>query len=179
MTAVTALSSADFKREMLAQLPALRAFAVSRCGRADLADDLVQDAILNAWKARASFNAGTNMRAWLFRILRNCFYSLLRKSSREVQDEDEKLAGQLSVAPSQHASIAMNEFRHALDALPSDQREAIVLVGASGFSYEEAAEICGCATGTVKSRVHRARARLRELMALPEDEADEAASSSV
>lgn len=172
-------SGPDFRREMLAQLPGLRAFAVSLCGRSDVADDLVQDAVLGAWAGRHGFVPGSNMRAWLFRILRNGFYSRLRKASREVPDSGERLAAQLAVAPPQHASLAMHEMRRALDALPGDQREAIILVGASGFSYEEAAEICGCATGTLKSRVHRARARLREVMALTEDEGAETFGSAL
>ncbi|WP_186388479.1 sigma-70 family RNA polymerase sigma factor [Stappia sp. TSB10P1A] len=172
-------SGSDFRREMLAQLPGLRAFAVSLCGRSDVADDLVQDAVLGAWAGRDGFVPGSNMRAWLFRILRNGFYSRLRKTSREVPDSGERLAAQLAVAPPQHASLAMHEMRRALDALPGDQREAIILVGASGFSYEEAAEICGCATGTLKSRVHRARARLREVMALTEDEGAETFGSAL
>ncbi|WP_186396736.1 sigma-70 family RNA polymerase sigma factor [Stappia sp. TSB10GB4] len=174
-----AASGSDFRREMLAQLPGLRAFAVSLCGRSDVADDLVQDAVLGAWAGRHGFAPGSNMRAWLFRILRNGFYSRLRKASREVADSGERLAAQLAVAPPQHASLAMHEMRRALDALPGDQREAIILVGASGFSYEEAAEICGCATGTLKSRVHRARARLREVMALTEDEGAETFGSAL
>ena len=174
-----AASGSDFRREMLAQLPGLRAFAVSLCGRSDVADDLVQDAVLGAWAGRDGFAPGSNMRAWLFRILRNGFYSRLRKASREVPDSGERLAAQLAVAPPQHASLAMHEMRRALDALPGDQREAIILVGASGFSYEEAAEICGCATGTLKSRVHRARARLREVMALTEDEGAETFGSAL
>lgn len=174
-----AASGSDFRREMLAQLPGLRAFAVSLCGRSDVADDLVQDAVLGAWAGRHGFAPGSNMRAWLFRILRNGFYSRLRKASREVAGSGERLAAQLAVAPPQHASLAMHEMRRALDALPGDQREAIILVGASGFSYEEAAEICGCATGTLKSRVHRARARLREVMALTEDEGAETFGSAL
>lgn len=160
----------EFKRALLAQLPALRAFAVSLCGRSDLADDLVQDAILRAWANQHTFTLGTNMKAWLFRILRNGFYSRARKAGREISDRDGQLTERLAVGPGQYASLAFQDFRRALEALPSDQREAVVLVGASGFSYEEAADICDCAVGTVKSRVNRARARLRELLTLAEGE---------
>lgn len=160
--------SPSFKRALLAELPKLRAFAVSLSGRHDRADDLVQNAILKAWAKQESFTAGTNMKAWLFTILRNEFYSSLRKGRREVQDSDGVLVDGLAVHPEQYGSLDLQDFRKALDSLPSDHREAIVLVGASGFSYEEAAEICGCAVGTLKSRVSRARLRLREILELSE-----------
>lgn len=163
-------SDPAFKRAMLAQLPALRAFAISLCGRGDRADDLVQNAILRAWSKQHTFIPGSNMKAWLFRILRNGFYSDLRKSGREVSDADGILTERMAVGPAQDASLALKDFRHALEALPSDQREAIILVGASGFSYEEAAGICDCAVGTLKSRVNRARTRLRELLSLADNE---------
>ncbi|AXS40212.1 sigma-70 family RNA polymerase sigma factor [Breoghania sp. L-A4] len=159
-----------FKRALLAELPKLRAFAVSLCRRHDRADDLVQNAIMKAWAKQESFQAGTNMKAWLFTILRNEFYSHMRKSGREVQDSDGLFTDSLAVPPEQYGSLDLLDFRKALDTLPDDHREAIVLVGASGFSYEEAAVICGCATGTVKSRVSRARAQLRELLELTEED---------
>ena len=171
MSAATEVVDPAFKREMLARLPALRAFAVSLCGRRDFADDLVQTTILRAWSNQQSFQAGTNMKAWLFRILRNEFYSILRRSGREISDSDGLQTDRMAVQASQHASLELKDIRVALDALPEDQREAVVLVGASGFSYEEAAEICGCAIGTLKSRVNRARVRLRDLLELAEDEA--------
>jgi len=154
----------SFKREMLAALPSLRAFAVSLCGRHDKADDLVQETILKAWAKQTSFSLGTNMKAWLFTILRNEFYSQMRKRGREVQDSDGAMTARLSTQPAQHGVLDLADFKKALDKLPSDQREAIILVGASGFAYEEAAEICGCAVGTIKSRVSRARSRLQELL---------------
>lgn len=160
----------DFKRALLFELPKLRAFAISLCRHHDRADDLVQNAILKAWSKQASFEIGTNMRAWLFTILRNEFYSQARKSGREVQDSDGALVDTLSVHPAQHGSLDLQDFKKALDTLPSDHREAIILVGASGFSYEEAAEICGCAVGTLKSRVNRARVRLRELLSMSDDD---------
>ena len=154
----------SFKRELFAVLPNLRAFAVSLCGRPDRADDLVQDTIMKAWAKQTSFEPGTNMKAWLFTILRNEFYSQMRKRGREVQDTDGAFTQSLSTHPEQHGAIDLNDLKQALEQLSDDQREAIVLVGASGFSYEEAAEVCGCAVGTIKSRVNRARARLQELM---------------
>ncbi len=156
----------SFKRELLATLPNLRAFAVSLTGRQDRADDLVQDTILKAWAKQSSFELGTNIKAWLFTILRNEFYSQMRKRGREVQDSEGAFTERLSVHPAQYGSLDLSDFKKALDQLPEDQREAIILVGASGFSYEEAAEICECAVGTIKSRVSRARTRLQEILAV-------------
>ena len=156
--------SPSFKRDLLATLPSLRAFAVSLSGRHDRADDLVQDTVMKAWAKQDSFQMGTNIKAWLFTILRNEFYSQMRKRGREVQDSDGAFTERLSVHPSQYGILDMEDFKKALDALPADQREAIVLIGASGFSYEEAAEICHCAVGTMKSRVSRARTRLQDIL---------------
>jgi RNA polymerase sigma-70 factor (ECF subfamily) len=158
------LADRAFKRDLLASLPNLRAFAVSLTGRHDKADDLVQDTIMKAWANQTSFTAGTNMRAWLFTILRNEFYSQMRKRGREVQDSDGLFSERFSVHPEQYGRLDLQDFRKALDKLPDDQREAIVLVGAAGFAYEEAAEICGCAIGTIKSRVNRARRRLQDIL---------------
>jgi RNA polymerase sigma-70 factor (ECF subfamily) len=151
---------------MLAAVPSLRAFAISLCGNVDRADDLVQEALLRAWGNLDSFEPGTNMSAWLFTILRNVFRSEYRKRRREVEDADGTYADSLTSLPNQTSSLEMDEFRKALDQLPSDQREALILVGASGFSYEEAARICSCAVGTIKSRVNRARTRLAELLSV-------------
>jgi RNA polymerase sigma-70 factor (ECF subfamily) len=153
-----------FKRELLATLPSLRAFAVSLSGRHDKADDLVQDTVMKAWAKQDSFELGTNIKAWLFTILRNEFYSQMRKRGREVQDTDGAFTERMAVHPSQYGIVDLNDFRKALDKLPDDQREAVILIGASGFSYEEAAEICHCAIGTMKSRVSRARTKLQELL---------------
>jgi RNA polymerase sigma-70 factor, ECF subfamily len=151
---------------MLAAVPSLRAFAISLCGNVDRADDLVQEALLRAWGNLDSFEPGTNMSAWLFTILRNVFRSEYRKRRREVEDADGTYADSLTSLPNQTSSLEMDEFRKALEQLPPDQREALILVGASGFSYEEAAQICTCAVGTIKSRVNRARTRLAELLSV-------------
>jgi RNA polymerase sigma-70 factor (ECF subfamily) len=151
---------------ILKAVPSLRAFAVSLSGNVDRADDLVQETLLRALANIDSFRPGTNLSAWLFTILRNQFRSEYRKRRREVEDADGKYSERLKVQPEQMAKVEFTELRHALAQLPDDQREALVLVGASGFSYEEAAEICGCAVGTIKSRVNRARHRLAELMAV-------------
>lgn len=164
MTAEDLSNDRSFKREMLAALPNLRAFAVSLTGRHHMADDLVQETIMKAWAKQDHFEPGTNMKAWLFTILRNEFYSQMRKRGREVSDSDGIFTAQLATHPQQYGSLDLQDFKRALDQLPSDQREAIILVGASGFAYEEAAEICGCAVGTIKSRINRARNRLQEIL---------------
>ncbi len=154
------------RKELLEHIPNMRAFAMSLCGRADRADDLVQDTLMKAWTKLDSFEPGTNMRAWLFTILRNAFYSDLRKRKREVEDADGAMAATLATHPEQDGHMDFSDFRVALDKLPPDQGEALVLIGASGMSYEEAAEICDCAVGTVKSRVNRARVRLAEVLSI-------------
>lgn len=159
----------NFKREMLSLLPNLRAFAVSIVGNYDYADDLVQETIMKAWAKQNSFEPGTNMKAWLFTILRNEFYSQARKNKRIVLDGDGTYTDNLRTPAEQHGHLDMKDLQRALNELPPDQREAIVLVGASGFSYEEAATICDCAMGTIKSRVNRARKRLEEIWADEED----------
>ncbi len=156
----------SFKREMLAALPSLRAFAVSLSRRYDRADDLVQETVMKAWGKQESFQPGTNMRAWLFTILRNEFYSQMRRNGRELPDPDGIFAGNLASHPEQYGKMDMADFKTALDQLPDDQREAIVLIGASGFAYEEAAAIAGVAVGTIKSRVNRARTKLQELLSV-------------
>ena len=152
--------------EILASVPSLRAFAISLSGNVDRADDLVQETLLRAFANIRSFRPGTNLPAWLFTILRNLFRSEYRKRRREVPDSDGAFAATLTSHADQISHLDFEDFRTALDKLPPDQREALVLVGASGFSYEEAAEICGCAVGTIKSRVNRARKRLGDLLAI-------------
>ena len=152
--------------EILTAVPSLRAFAISLCGNVDRADDLVQETLLRALANIDSFQPGTNMSAWLFTILRNFFRSEYRKRRREVEDNDGTYAETLKSHPEQSSRVEFNEFKTALSKLPPDQREALILVGASGFSYEEAAAICECAVGTSKSRVNRARTRLAELLAI-------------
>jgi len=157
---------------MLGAVPSLRAFAISLSGNIDRADDLVQETLLRAIAHIDSFQPGTNMSAWLFTILRNLSRSEYRKRRREVEDVDGSYAGSLETPSEQHGRLELQEFREALTKLPPDQREALLLVGASGFSYEEAAAICDCAIGTIKSRVNRGRARLSKLLSLgyPDEE---------
>jgi len=152
--------------QMLTAVPSLRAFAISLSGNVDRADDLVQETLLRAIANIDSFQPGTNMSAWLFTILRNLFRSEYRKRRREVEDADGSYADSLKSHPEQGSRLEFNEFKTALSKLPPDQREALILVGASGFSYEEAAGICECAVGTIKSRVNRARNRLADLLSI-------------
>lgn len=159
-----------FRDELVAALKPLRGFARTFHRNADRADDLVQETMMKAWANRDKFKPGTNMRAWLFTILRNSYYSELRKKRNEVEDVDGAHTARLAEKPAHDGRLAMNDFRSALDSLGDDQREALILVGATGFSYEEAAEICGVAPGTVKSRVSRARQRLAEILGHNENE---------
>ncbi len=156
----------DMREAMLAAVPNLRAFAVSLCGDMDRANDLVQETLLRAWAHQDSFEPGTNMSAWLFTILRNHFRTEYRKRRREVEDADGGYAERLTSPEAQTGHVEFGELREALLHLPPDQREALILVGASGFSYEEAAHICECAVGTIKSRVNRARKKLAELLTI-------------
>jgi RNA polymerase sigma-70 factor, ECF subfamily len=160
----------ELRDALLAAVPSLRAFAISLSGQVDRADDLVQDTLLRALSYIDRFERGTNLNAWLFTILRNLFHSEYRKRRREVEDPDGSYAGRLKVHPEQGSRLDFEDFRAALAKLPADQREALLLVGASGFAYEEAAQICGCAVGTIKSRVNRARSRLAQLLAVEDVE---------
>jgi len=149
-----------FRNDLVSLIPQLRAFARTLCGEAAAADDLAQDAMMKAWDARSSYQMGTNMKAWTFMILRNQFYSDKRRSWRQTQLDQEAAERTLVAVDDPASPLALDELRQALKMLPSEQREALVLVGAGGFAYEEAAAICGCAVGTVKSRVSRARRAL-------------------
>ncbi|MFN0218263.1 MAG: sigma-70 family RNA polymerase sigma factor [Hyphomicrobium sp.] len=160
----------DIEILLVKSVPNLRAFANSLCGDPTRADDLVQDTVVKAWSNLASFEKGSNLRAWLFTILRNTYFSNLRKHRREVEDADGAMAERLSVLPPQHGHMDMLDFKVAFQKLSDDQKEVLILVGAEGFSYEEAAEITGCAVGTVKSRVNRARGALSKALGLNDSE---------
>ena len=158
------LSDEEFRTELAKVIPHLRAFGRSLSGNRDLADDLVQETLLKAWAARKRFQAGTNMRAWTFIILRNLFLSQMRRA-RFKGEWDEITANKILAAPaSQERHVDLGDLQRALMHLPQPQREALILVGAGGFAYEEAADICGCAVGTIKSRVARGRVALEQLM---------------
>ncbi|MGE0700296.1 MAG: sigma-70 family RNA polymerase sigma factor [Hyphomicrobiaceae bacterium] len=172
----------ELQRELTALVPNLRAFARSLCGNADQADDLVQETLVKAWRSRETFAPGSNLKAWLFTILRNTFLSERRKRKFEVHDSDGKLAQQLSVKGRQSGHMDLLDFAKAFATLPAEQREALVLVGAEGFAYEDAAVMCGCAVGTIKSRVNRARVKLSELLGVTDATdlmSDDGAASSV
>ena len=154
----------DFKHELTEVIPHLRAFARGLCGRPDMADDLVQEALMKAWAAQDRFEPGTSMRAWTFVILRNAYLTDMRRN-RFRGEYDEGVAERTLTAPAdQEEPMHLSDMHRALLTLPAERREALLLVGAGGFSYEEAAEICGCAVGTIKSRVGRARSALTAML---------------
>ncbi len=167
------MSDSDPRDELVDHLPAMRAFAMSLTRNSATADDMVQDTLVKAWTNIDKFEVGTNLRAWLFTILRNTYYSSRRKAKREVADVDGVFTESLSQKPDHDGRLQMADFRDAFAQLPDEQREALILVGASGFAYEEAATMCGVAVGTIKSRVNRGRAKLAELMHLTDDDAME------
>jgi RNA polymerase sigma-70 factor, ECF subfamily len=160
----------DPRDRLPAAIPRLRAFAISLARDVSKADDLVQDTILKAWSNMDKFDPKTNLDAWLFTILRNTFYSSLRKTRREVQDTDGTHAATLSEKPAHDSRLAFKDFQRAFDTLSPEHREVLILVGASGFSCEEAAGMMGVAIGTVKSRASRARKRLAEILHLEDGE---------
>lgn len=169
----------SFKEELTGVVPHLRAFARGLCGRPDMADDLVQETLLKAWAAQERFEPGTSMRAWTFVILRNAYLTDMRRN-RFRGEYDESVAERILTAPAgQEGPIHLSDMHRALLTLPPERREALLLVGAGGFSYEEAAEICGCAVGTIKSRVGRARAALTSMIeegAIPDRAIDDPAA---
>ena len=154
----------DFKSGLIMAIPSLRAFAISLTGKPDRADDLVQETMMKAWAGQNSFKEGTNLKAWLYTILRNEFYTVYRKRKREVEDADGKIAENVGTLPEQHGVLDLADMQVALQKLPDEQREALLLVTASDLSYDEAAAVCGVAPGTIKSRVNRARTRLGEIL---------------
>lgn len=160
----------DPRDALLEHLSALRAFAITLTRNASTADDLVQDSIVKGWTNFDKYTPGTNLKAWLFTILRNTFYSAHRKQKREVADPDGLHAGALAVRPDHDGRLVFAEFERAFDQLQPEHREVLILVGVSGFSVEEAAEMMGVAVGTIKSRTSRARKRLSGLMGLAEGE---------
>lgn len=160
------MSEASFADMMVAEIPYLRAFALSLSGSATFADDLVQETLVKAWTHEESFTRGTNFRAWLVTILRNTYFNEYRKRGREVQDSDHAHAERILVGGDQEATVTMRDVQRALDRLPPEQREILLMIGVTELSYEEAAEICHIAIGTVKSRLNRARARLAELLGM-------------
>jgi RNA polymerase sigma-70 factor (ECF subfamily) len=160
------ISQDELQTQFMALAPNLRAFARSLSGNAHEADDLVQETLIKAWTNRHTFAAGSNLKAWLFTILRNTHISHRRKLKNEVLDHDGTAAEHVSVRPAQIGHMDMLDFAQAFEKLSPEHKEALILVGAEGFAYEDAALMCGCAVGTMKSRVNRARARLADLMGI-------------
>ncbi|MGC1469261.1 MAG: sigma-70 family RNA polymerase sigma factor [Sphingorhabdus sp.] len=160
-----------FRDQLVALLPSLRAFSRGLCGHREMADDLAQDTMMRAWAARTSYTQGTNFRAWMFMIMRNQFYTTVRRNSRMTSLDPEVAERVLVVAPAQQNGINVDDVAKALQKLPVEQRETLMLIGANGLSYEEAAEVMGCAMGTVKSRLARGRAALAALIDGPADDA--------
>jgi RNA polymerase sigma-70 factor (ECF subfamily) len=154
----------DLRDQLLGAVPSLRAFAFSLTNSWDRTDDLVQDTLTRAWGSLDRFEQGSNLNAWLFTILRNLVYSEHRKRKREVEDPDGSHAGRLRTHAEQPSRLDFADFRKALAKLNPGQREALLLVGAEGLSYEEAAAICAIPVGTLKSRVNRARERLSQAL---------------
>lgn len=161
---------AEFKRQLVGIIGPLRAFARGLCAQRTLADDLVQEAMLRAWSARRSYTPGTNFRAWIFMILRNQYYTSLRKNARMVAWDPEAAERILVTPATQHVGLEVADVVHALQKINQEQREVLILVGANGLSYEEAAQIMGCAVGTIKSRLARGRTALQALIDGPDDE---------
>lgn len=148
------------KDDIVALLPDLRAFARFMCREREAADDLVQNTVLAALNKQNQFTAGTNLKAWMFTIMRNRFYSDLRTQRRRPVSVDTDSVAPLAAVDNPEAAIAIKELSSALWRLSAQAREALILVGASGFSYEEASRLCGCSVGTLKVRVSRARKQL-------------------
>jgi RNA polymerase sigma-70 factor, ECF subfamily len=159
-----------FRDQLVAMIPQLRSFARGLCGWRDMADDLAQDTMTRAWSARASFTPGTNFRAWMFMIMRNQFYTSIRKSNRTTSLDPEVAERTLVQMPDQQHHIHVADVAKALQKLPFEQREVLLLIGANGVSYEDAAEIIGCAVGTIKSRLARGRRALAVLIDGADDE---------
>ncbi len=160
-----------FRDELVALIPSLRSFARGLSGNRDMADDMAQAAMMRGWAARASFTPGTNFRAWMFMILRNQFYTTIRKDRRMTSLDPEVAERMLVEAPAQQDAVHVADVAKALQKLPAEQREVLLLIGANGVSYEEAAEVIGCAIGTIKSRLARGRKALALLIDGPAGDA--------
>lgn len=155
-----------FRNELMRALQPMRGFALSLVLNHSRADDLVQETLLKAWANRKGFQPGTNFQAWVFTILRNQFYSEQRKRKREVEDVDGIAAGQLEALPDQDDHLTLKAVWVTMGKLPVTQREALMLIGFNGLTYEAAADVLGCQVGTVKSRVSRARSYLSNLLGI-------------
>lgn len=161
------MSNAEFESEVIRVIPQLRAYAMALTRSRCEADDLVQDALMRAWSYRAGFNADAKLKPWLFKILRTCLYTDSFKRRLTVQDIDGKIAETLVTPAEQEWRVEYSELLSALEGLNRDGREAVLLVLAAGLTYEEAAQVCSCPVGTMKSRVNRARLQLAQVLDPP------------
>ena len=164
------MNDMDPRDEIVTHLPALRAFALSLTQNSALADDLVQDSVIKAWTNFGKFEQGSNLRAWLFTILRNLYYSHRRKQKFEVADVDGAFAARMVVKPAHDGRLQLNDFLDAFRRLSAEQREALLLIGALGFTYEDAAQMCDVPLGTIKSRANRARLQIAETLGLTRED---------
>lgn len=155
---------AGFRDDMVALIPSLRAFARGLCRNRDLADDVVQEAMMRAWAARETFRPGSNFRAWMFTILRNEFFSVVRKRKRETSLDPEFAEATLVQEATQEGGLHLDDVDRAMAKLPAHQAEVLWLIAGAGLSYDEAASVVGCGIGTVKSRLNRARAAVRDMI---------------
>lgn len=161
-----------FRRDLTDLIPRMRAFGRTLTGDMTAGEDLAQEGLAKAWAARRSYQPGTNLKGWVYMIMRNQFYSEKRRSWRTVPLDQEVVERSLPAISDPDSAIALDELRRAMLKLPDEQREALILIGAGGCSYEEVATICGAAVGTIKSRVSRARDRLALIFAegsIPKD----------
>ena len=152
----------DLRNQILEHFPAMRSFAISLCRDTALAEDILQDAVIKALLNFDKFKTGTNLKAWLLTIVRNTFYSEMRRSGREIAEIEQDGPGATAIPPVHDGVLQLRDFRRVFCKLGVEYREALLLVGALGFSYDEAARICGVPVGTIKSRVLRARRQLAE-----------------
>lgn len=159
---MNATQTMSFEDSIIAETPKLTRFARRRCGKADLADDLVQETLMRALTNRDKFTPGTNIGAWLITILRNTHLNHIRKHKREQVGLNEGWENTQSAPASQEHHLTLVEVSNALDTLSSDHRDVLMSAAVDGKSYEEVAEICECPVGTVRSRLSRARSRLTE-----------------
>ncbi|HYM19046.1 MAG TPA: sigma-70 family RNA polymerase sigma factor [Micropepsaceae bacterium] len=158
------IEDAQFEADLIEAVPFLKSFARTLSRNAEVADDLVQDTLLNAWRARASYKPDTNLKAWLCTILRNKFYSDGRRAWRQMPWDQEAAERIIGHDAAQAGAVELSNTVHAMEFMPAHQREALTLIGAGGFSYREAAAICNVDPGTLKSRVMRARRALTSLL---------------
>ena len=174
-------SAEEFRENLIALIPYLRAFSVTLCGRRELAEDMAQDALLKAWRGQATYQPGTNLKAWLFTILRHEVMSYHRRAWRQMPWDEDAAQAIPSAPEEQRWASELSDVGRALYRLPIAQREALILIAVEGFTYEEVAQISGAAVGTIKSRVARARSQLTAMVeqseALPQREPRSAGTS--